>query len=159
MLPLTKYRIALGVGHKHLVNLINSLPRRASLRGGPPFQAEEMRRRHITKGAASLDPKKVGDNQPMLLPYVALSTENRDLLRPRLCGRLGLHFRQLFDRLKGDRIQTAASRLDVGDDLAAHSWIPEFFQMIRGAGDGLLRSLAFKELGDLIGHVNELVRR
>jgi hypothetical protein len=31
--------------------------------------------------------------------------------------------------------------------------------MIRGAGDGLLRSLAFKELGDLIGHVNELVRR
>jgi hypothetical protein len=47
----------------------------------------------------------------------------------------------------------------MGDDLRAHSRIPEFFDVVGSAGNGLVRPLTFKKRGDLVRHVNELVSR
>ena len=45
------------------------------------------------------------------------------------------------------------------EDRGPHARVPIFLQMIRDAGGGLIVALAGEELADLIGHVDQLVRR
>jgi len=66
---------------------------------------------------------------------------------------------EALDGLAHERIEPAAAGLKMRKDCRAHPRIPEFPDVIGRAGDGLLRPLAREELADLIGHVDELVRR
>src|SRR5207237_4571380 len=66
---------------------------------------------------------------------------------------------ELFHRGADLRIEPAAAGVEMREDLRAHPRVPELLQMVGDAGDGLRLALARKELADLIGHVDQPVRR
>src|ERR1700733_1974928 len=67
--------------------------------------------------------------------------------------------REAFARRARPRIEPAAAVLKMGEDRGPHPRVPVFPDVIGRAGGRLLRSLGDEELADLIGHVDELVRR
>src|SRR6516225_3328400 len=66
---------------------------------------------------------------------------------------------ELFDRLMDHRIEAGAAGIEMGEDRSAHARVPESRDVLGDARLRLVGTLAREELADLVGHVDELVRR
>src|SRR5262249_15258173 len=64
---------------------------------------------------------------------------------------------QFLERRANVRIQSGAALRKVREDRCAHPRVPEFLDVLGGAGDSLLGALAREEFADLVGHINELL--
>src|SRR5580700_102732 len=70
--------------------------------------------------------------------------------------------RRLLQRLEGFSnigVEAGAARIEMRENLFAHPGIPEFPDVIGNARNGLVVALALEELADLVGHVDQAVRR
>src|SRR5262245_50437901 len=57
------------------------------------------------------------------------------------------------------RIQPGSAAVQMEQNGVPHAWVPELLDVLGGAGDGRVGALAREERADLIGHVDELLRR
>src|SRR4030081_3045212 len=75
-------------------------------------------------------------------------------------GRLPqLRLLQRLERVAHVGIEAGAATVEMGEDRLAHPRVPEFFDMVGNIRHRLVVALALKEPADLIGHVDQAVRR
>ena len=72
---------------------------------------------------------------------------------------LDLRAFQRRDGLADVGIEAGAAGIEMGEDRAEHAWVPEFLDVLGDAGDRLAVALALEKLADLVGHVDQPVRR
>ena len=72
---------------------------------------------------------------------------------------MGLGFLQGLDGVADVRIQSRAAGIKMRQDRGAHPRVPEFTDVFGDPRDGLVMPLALKEFADLVGHVDQPVRR
>src|SRR6185312_10232266 len=70
-----------------------------------------------------------------------------------------LRLLQRLDRVADIGVEPGAAGVQMRKDRFAHPRIPELLDMLGNAGHGLVVTLALKEFSDLIGHVDQPVRR
>src|ERR1700722_9278600 len=105
-------------------------PRRATARGHSSFEARKSSRLRMT------------DNT------------DRARFHHALC--------RLLQRLEGVTniwVQSRSARIEMRKNSRAHPWIPEFPDVFGDTRHRLVVALALKKLADLIGHVDQPVRR
>ena len=81
----------------------------------------------------------------------------------RCCGSQSLHLGalglELCDGIADIRVETCATGVEMGKDRRAHPWIPEFPDVFGNARNRVVVALTLEELSDLIGHIDQPVRR
>src|SRR5580693_7399143 len=70
-----------------------------------------------------------------------------------------LHLGKFGDRLFGQRIETSAAFSEMRENFGAHPRVPELDDVAGYAGNAILVRLDGKEFADLVGHMDEFVRR
>ena len=71
----------------------------------------------------------------------------------------GSRLLQHLQRVADIGIEPTAAGIEIRKDRLAHPRVPEFLDVVGNAGNGLVVALALKEFSDLIGHVDQPIRR
>src|SRR5262249_7618386 len=71
----------------------------------------------------------------------------------------GLSALQALQRLAHIGIESRAAGIKMREDLFPHPRVPELPDMLGDARNGLVVTLALEEFADLVGHVDQAVRR
>ena len=78
---------------------------------------------------------------------------------PENYGIAALGLLQRLERVADIGVEPGAARVQMRKDRLEHPRIPEFLDVIGNAGHSLVVALALKEFSDLVGHVDQTVRR
>ena len=81
----------------------------------------------------------------------------RDL--PENYGIAGLRLLQRLERVADIRVEPGAARVQMRKDRLAHPRVPELLDVVGDPRHGLVVALALKEFSDLVGHVDQPIRR
>src|ERR1700761_3936031 len=93
------------------------------------------------------------------IPDIAALIRATDLLAEFHNGKSTSRVLQRLQRVAYVGIEAGAAGVEMREDRRAHARIPEFVDVIGDAGNGLIVALALEEFSDLIGHVDQAVRR